>query len=244
MPWVTEENFIRTPFNYCDHFGDKQTLAKMCKICQDEWEDTEKYRLLGQDPNKPNLIMAKVAKELSAAMRMLSEQAKEIGITLELNEKEELEYMKKHDLLRNLRESHPVYLSAVQYGKKVREMINLLEDTQNNEDHQIHKALQALFHSQFYIQSKVNRALDSLADDPYDDSKTSAFLAYVAALRNCYCFLSLADKKKFEAFRPQYLQFSKESLNISKVIHMKFFPNYQPDIEEYGCEDYPIVYIP
>lgn len=49
-PWVSKKWFDMTPFNYCDHSGDKDKLAAVCKICREEIERIERYRKKDKDP--------------------------------------------------------------------------------------------------------------------------------------------------------------------------------------------------
>lgn len=49
-PWVSKDWFAQCPFNYCDHFGEKEILATVCKICKDELNRLKLYKKAGKDP--------------------------------------------------------------------------------------------------------------------------------------------------------------------------------------------------
>ena len=74
-PWVSKKWFNKTPFNYCDHFGDEEKLTTVCKICKEEIERLEKYKKEGRDPYDLENVLEDVGKDLALVMAMLSKKA-------------------------------------------------------------------------------------------------------------------------------------------------------------------------
>lgn len=70
-PWVTSRWFKSVPFNYCDHFGDKEELSLMCKICMDDIEWRDKLVKEGRDPNDWGEVFKEVGKNMAMAMAMI-----------------------------------------------------------------------------------------------------------------------------------------------------------------------------
>jgi hypothetical protein len=81
-PWISKKWFMECPFNYCDHFGDQEELALMCKVCKEEIERVEKCRKEGVDPYSWESTFKEVGENLALAIAMLYQQAKEMGIDL------------------------------------------------------------------------------------------------------------------------------------------------------------------
>lgn len=106
------------------------------------------------------------------------------------------------------------------------------------------KAADAFSHSRHYVIAKIRRALSSRweeakdPDDDLDNSKTSAFLAYVAIERNSKAFLSLAWHKPLKSMRVKHLKLAKLSLNLCEFIKDDFFPNEELEYEEFGYHDF------
>ena len=236
-PWVLEKWFNQTPFNYCDHFGDKEVLASICKICREENERLEKYKKEGKDPYDMKNVFEDVGKDLTLAMAMITKKAKEMGIDLD-NIPDEVDDEPPHG-------SYPVFNTIGKYGDKIEKEIKELEIIPVEADMQlVMKAVDAFSHSRHYIIAKIARALSSRweeakdPDDDLDDSKTSAFLAYVAIERNSRAFLALSRHKPLKDMRVKHLRHAKLSLNLCELIKEEFFPNEKLEYEEYGYHDF------
>jgi hypothetical protein len=239
LPWISKKDFNATPFNYCDHFGNKKALAQKCSICREEIEFTNDCLRKGLDPHDPNLLMKSVASNLGTATQMISEHAKEMGI--DLDNLDDTEDPPNTDFLHE----HWLYLAALEYQKRVSQMIQMFYPDYES----YHHFLNALFHSQFYVPVKIMRALQSQLDDPEmreltQDEKTSAFFAYIASLRNGLCAIKLAEHVKSRKSQKECQQFAQISFNLCRAIQTHFFPKESLDFEELGCDDYPIFYIP
>lgn len=61
LPWVDQDWFARASFNYCDHFGNKEILAKMCFVCREELERKKRYKAMGLDPYDMRNIFREIA---------------------------------------------------------------------------------------------------------------------------------------------------------------------------------------
>lgn len=243
-PWISNEFFRSCPFNYCDHFGDKEKLAVVCIICKEDVERIEKYKKEEKDPYALENVFDDVAQNLAKTMVMVSQQAEEMGI--DLND------LPKDEEIKNERfyENDPIFLLIKKYSNQIQKTIKNLEIVPIDANvFLIEKAIDTLSHSAHYIVAKISRALDSELREATNityiksyDNETSAFLAYLAIERNSRALLALAKHKPLIQQRRSYLKLSKTSLEIAEMIHQEFFPGWELDYQEYGCEEYDQVF--
>lgn len=232
-PWVTIEWFRQCPFNYCDHFGDKEKLATVCIICKDEVEWKADCLRKGKDPNDFGEAMKKVGENLSETMVLIHQEADRMGIDLNnLEEMPEPPDLSNHDFIK----------LADRYRDRVGEMVKLVRSINLvlGPEENLEKLIDSLNHSWGYIGAKLFRALSSefremeSPIDDLDDSMTSAFFAYIALLRNCETVISVVKSKKFGEFDNTLLRFSEYSLEFAENIRKRFFPKYEMVYEEFG----------
>lgn len=236
-PWVSKEWFAQCPFNYCDHFGDKELLASVCKICKEEIEREERYTKEGKDPYDMKNVLRDIGKDLALAMTMVSKKAREMGIDID-NIPDEEDSEPPH-------ESYPMFNTIKKYGDKIENAIKNLEIIPINADtHLVLKTVDVLSHSRYYIIAKIGRALSSRWDeakypeDDLDDSKTSAFLAYIAIERNSSAFLALSSHKPLVALKKKYLELAHASLVVCELIKEEFFQHDKLEYEEFGYSEF------
>lgn len=236
-PWVSKKWFNRTPFNYCDHFGDKEKLAIKCRICKDEIERIERYRKEGKDPYDMKNVFEDIGKDLALSLAMVAKKAEEMGIDLD-NLPDEEDDGPPH-------ESCPIFNTVGKYGEKIEKTIKELEIVPIDVDMElIMKLVDILSHSRHYIVAKIGRSLSSRweeikdPDDDLDDSKTSAFLAYIAIERNSKAFLVLAQHKPLKSMKIKHLKLAKLSLTLCEFIRVEFFPDEKLEYEEFGYYDF------
>ena len=239
-PLVSKKWFKQCTFNYCDHFGNKAELAKICKICRDELIRLELYKKEGKDPYNWKNVFKDIGESLAQTMSLIAKQAEEMGIDLsDLSEQEE-EENNKPDFYK-----HRLYKLVETYGNLIEKSMNHLTVVPIDADENlVTKTLGAMSHSRHYILAKTYRALSSKweeSKDPLDiidDSKTSAFLAYLAIERNSRAFLALAAHKPLQGRKEKHLKLAKLSLEIAKAPQDYFFPDESLNYTEFGCEDY------
>lgn len=236
-PWVSKKWLNQTPFNYCDHFGDKDMLASKCKICKEEIDRIERYKKEGKDPYDMKNVFEDIGKDLALSLAMVAKKAKEMGIDLDSLPDEENDEPSH--------ESYPIFNTVRKYGSKIENTIKELEIIPVDTDIQmVMKTADAFSHSRHYIIAKIGRALSSRweeardPDDDLDDSKTSAFLAYIAIERNSKAFLALAQHKPLKSMKIKHLKLAKLSLNLCEFIKEEFFPNEKLEYEEFGYYDF------
>lgn len=227
------------PFNYCDHFGDKEELALMCKICKEEIQRLERYKKEGKDPYAWENVFKDMAKDMALAMAMLEKQAKEMGIDLEsLPDEPEPEKPRF--------ERSKIYKIVWKYGEKVEKILKDLEYIPTNSNIQLlRKAVDALSHSRSYVVVKTWRALSSCWEEKHDrfdlelaDSKTSAMFAYMAVERNAKALKRLAKHKPLLLLRPRFLKLASVSEKLTELIRDEFFPFDNLILDEFGVDSY------
>jgi len=154
-PWVSKEWFKKCPFNYCDHFGDKEVLAKFCKICKEEIVRIKKYEKEGKDPYDWKNVLNEVSDSLMQAMIMLDKEAERLGIDLTNNEDEVVEEPPPPD-------TNPIYKLIRAYGDRIEKLINSFSVVPVEVDAQLLESVLDVFsHSRHFIVAKTARAFAS-----------------------------------------------------------------------------------
>lgn len=239
-PWVSKDWFSQCPFNYCDHFGDKEVLATVCKICKDEPQREKLYKKAGKDPHDLKYVFQDVADSLAQTMKMIQEKAKEMGV--DLDNRDDVEEPPPP-------EKDPIFNLIKKYGDKIdraiKELYFLPVDT---DKYLIEKALDVLSHSRHYIIAKTARALSSRWEEQRDseddlfDSKTSAFLAYIAMERNSRAFLTLSKHRPLLELKQEHLKLASLSIKMVDLLKEEFFPQDKLNYSEFGCDSYNEVF--
>lgn len=237
-PWISKEWFAKCPFNYCDHFGNKKLLAKVCKICRDDIKRNDKYKKEGKDPYDMSLVLKDVRKQMIKTKKLLIKDAIRLGIDLDNipDDHEESPPV----------ETYPLYNLVRKYGDQVEKVIADLSQVPIDADTTlIEKFIDILAHSQHYVGAKVARAYSSRWEEEKDpirdelmDSKTSAFFAYIAVERNSRALLGISRHKPLRDLREKNFKFAKVSLEIADMIRSEFFPDESLIYEEFGSEDF------
>lgn len=241
-PWISENWFTRYTFNYCDHFGNKRILVRLCKICAQEIDRIGSYRKKGQDPYDINNVLGDVANVFADVMISLRKQAKRFGIDVDNLPDVEEEEIRHEDFL--------VYQVVYGYGKLVEDLLIKLETlAEKKRTHLLQKFVDVLGHSRHYIVAKIARALDSKYEREDNaimrelaDSKTSALFAYVAVKRNILGSLAFARLARTREEKRVFLEFAEISHQVTECIRDEFFPEEGLAYEEYGCEEYDEVF--
>lgn len=237
-PWIDEDIFQQYTFNYCDHFGDKEELALMCKICRDEVKMHQKHKNGGRDPYDLENVFFEISKSFQMAHEMLKKDAKRFGIDIDnledIPDEEEID-----------ESTFEIYRIAEIYGKVIMHLLQDFESFPLDTDHiLIEKALDAFSHSQLYVQVKVSRAIHSSVEDTKDpeiqseDAKTSALLAYLALDRNGRACIALANHHPLINFRKKFMALAHKSFTVAEIVHQEFFPDYPTNFDEFGVESY------
>lgn len=222
-PWISKSWFARFPFNYCDHFGDKRVLVKVCIICKEDLKSSHK---------DVKQVLKEVGKNLTRTIKLIRKDAQSMGIDLSnLSEDDEPEPDPNNN---------PVYRIVCEYGKQIDKFRKLFEFVPYDTDIDlVNRALDVFDHSRLYMVVKINRAIHN---NDLDDSKTSAFLAYIAIERNSRALLALSRHRPFIDQKMEILLLAKKSLDIVDLIKDEFFPDEILDYEEFGYYDFSNVY--
>lgn len=236
-PWITNEWFGQCPFNYCDHFGNQERLAEVCKICKEELEYKARCLVEGKDPNDLGEAFKVIGENFTRVMEMIQEEAKRMGI--DLNNIED-DYEESPPA-----KNYPIYRLVTKYGNSVERIVNNLSLVPKDSDMELlTKAVDAFSHSRYFAIVKTDRALSSKweeerdPEDEVEDSKTSALFAFIALERNSRAALALSRHKPLIDLKVNHLKFAKLSLETAQMIKQHFFPKEKLVYREFGCEDY------
>lgn len=220
-PWTSQAFFDSVPFNFCDHFGNKEKLALLCKICRDEIIE-ERHIYEGKDLDDPVnfFIMLRTSEDTNLETRgriYLFHKSDEFG-----------EYL--------------IYEKAVNYGDAVGFLIQkLIKLPKKNLSYTVALTVSSLSHSECYIISKIRRALSDLKQGALvfdEDAKTSALLTYLAVTRNSRMCSKLSKEISKGGLRKELEIFSELSLVFSQEIRATFFPEYKGEFDEIGAAEY------
>lgn len=189
----------------------------------------------GKNPHDMQDAFKDLGKNLAKTMAMVKKQAEEMGIDLN----------NLPDPPEPPHESYPVFSTVSKYAKTIDKTINSLQEIPIDTNMElVIKAINALSHSRHYILVKIGRALHSKWDeqqnpnDEIDDSKTSAFLAYVSIERNSRALASLAEHQPLAYLKEKHLKLAHTSLKLCEVIAGDFFPKDKLIYEEFGYVEY------
>lgn len=237
LPWVSEEWLWQCPFNYCDHFGDKEVLAKICTICKEDLAREAEYQKLDDELAKQEAVFDNLEDALEHASALLGREVKEDPKTGEI--------VSKQPQIREPEEEYPLYQVAHQYGREIHTVImKLINSNQFGENKMLSAAIDVLMHSENYVAVKISRAVFSRAEevkmaiDELDDSKTSAFFAYAALERNAKALDALANQQPPLSTLTEYDHLAELSHKLATMIRDDFFAETDMNFEEYGCESY------
>lgn len=232
-PWISREWFEKFPFNFCDHFGDQALLATKCKICKQELARKIEYEQQGVDPYDMQNIYQDLAENFTNVKNMLTEDMERMGIDPDdLSEIPDLEPPK---------ESFPIAKLVSKYCKQVGKLLEKLEEIPlDQHDENLQNCLAALAHSRLYALVKIYRALHSLQDqdDQTQDSKTSAFLAYIALERNSRALMALAKYNRLAFMKAWLLEFAMVTIEVAEGVQSLFFPDEELVYEEFGSVEF------
>lgn len=237
-PWISKEWFSKCPFNYCDHFGNQEKLALVCKICKDELKRKSLYEKAGEDPYELEYVLKDLTETFEKVGHMIAEDAKRLGI--------DLNNLPEYQDLAPEPETYPIFTLIRNYSDHIKKTLENLQAIPAHADiHLIHTAIDVLSHSQSYIVVKTARALHSQYEEKEDpsmeelaDSKTSAFFAFMAIERNSRALLALAKHEPLHQAQEQYLKLAAVSLQLAESIRETFFSDDKLSYEEFGCEEY------
>ncbi|MBI2442661.1 MAG: hypothetical protein HYV40_01990 [Candidatus Levybacteria bacterium] len=230
-PWISKEWFDKCPFNYCDHFGDEDFLASVCKICR----DTRREKFSEETSEEVRSIdLKKQAFKFQLDKGLLPENGSD---TLEGDDSFTVAVNKLLHLL-------------TRYGNSIQKILNVfwyLPDSEKTE--LIRRAQEVLSHSRHYAHVKIRRAYSSSLEeqvseisDELKDSKTSALFAYVAIERDSRAFLALAREGVISPLNETFLDLADISLELMELINRIFFPRDRPRYADLGCEEYDMCF--
>lgn len=238
-PWISKEWFSKCPFNYCDHFGEKEMLAHVCKICAEDIKRIEKYKKQGRDPYDIKNVVKDMAANFKKVRIMIEKDAKRFGIDLnDIPDDYEDEAPEP--------ESYPIFNLVRRYSNRIQKIIDQLQVIPIDTDLSlVEKVVDVLSHSRHFIIAKTARALNSRFEEQKDpfmeelaDSKTAAFFAYVAIERNSRALRALAKHKPLSQQKEKHLKQALISLHMAEMIREDFFKDYDLTYKEFGCEEY------
>lgn len=221
-PWITVDWFSKCPFNYCDHFGDKKILAVVCKICREDLRRENLYPKEGLNPYAFDFIIKDAAKQLAEIVINVGDYSKKTGI--------DPSYQK--------RTSKTSYQLAKEYGDNVEKIIKSPPDLP---EELLMELTDSLSHSRHYTQAKIYRAISSKVEEAksfisrdLQDSKTSAFLAFIAVLRNLQVMMKSLEFIKSYEDKKVLVEIMNEGLALEGMIIEDFFPDEELVYEEIG----------
>lgn len=87
---MTEEIYI-PPYNYCDYRCERCEYADECVVYKKDRVRRVEHILRGEDPDDINTVLEDVGKNMEDTMRMIYEQAEEMGIDLDNVVEEDIE---------------------------------------------------------------------------------------------------------------------------------------------------------
>lgn len=230
-PWVTKEDFYRTPFNYCDRWCERCQLTKICKAYQESERDRKRALREGNDPDSWEFTFEAMHKNFTKTMKLIKKGCKKWGIDWEevtkFDEKEFTDYMREKDKL----QKDALYHFSIKWSDHIGNFLKKFTDVPIETP--LIKVLEAQDVLSWYVSlipAKVYRALSSeqskkgRSEEPcsYDD-KTSAFIAYNGLVKVSEALVRLALEKSLRLIHKKCVLLSKESLDLARLLAKRFY---------------------
>jgi hypothetical protein len=197
-PWIHKDTFYKLVFNFCDRWCERCKLSGICRVYQKEREREKRFIKQGIDPKSWEATFITVKESFQETLILLEKEMKrlKIKITEEDSKRYEKEDKRKEKSAKNDR-LYNVSLKLNYSLVKLVEDLNFyfLEEKPKN----IEEPLEILSYYMHFISAKIHRAVlseieekEMKYEDTTYDSKTSAFLSYVAIVKiiNALKFIS------------------------------------------------------
>lgn len=161
-PWITKEDFYRTPFNFCDRWCEWCHLTSICKVYREGENDRKQALREGKDPNSWEFTFEVMQENLKKVGEMIARDAKRLGIDLDqithVTEKEYDEYIEEQERLRE----HPLQKFSNKWSDNIHSFLKKF--TEVPIEMSLVVAIEVREILEWYhtlIPAKVYRALDS-----------------------------------------------------------------------------------
>jgi len=223
-PWVRKEDFLRTPFNYCDLWCERCQFKHICRVFQREQESKRKWIKQGKDPNSWEYAFEAVRENLEETARLLEKDAKKWGINLDKIENSDYQLLPEP-------EEFPLYNLAFEFSQKLQKLVDNLRLVPDGADENlILEGIKVISHYQSLIPAKVYRALTSKAEEEEEkkmgiyvlDAETSAFIIIRSLLAIAEVLKNLAHHRPLGVLRKSCFRLAKISLDLAEMIDWEF----------------------
>lgn len=209
--------FYKLVFNYCDRWCERCRLSTICRVYQEEKEREKKFIKQGINPKSWKATFTAITKNLQETLISLEKEMKRLKI--KITEKDVKKCEKEDKRKEKLVEQDKLYHITL---KLTYSLIKLIEDLNyyflEEKPKNIDEVLEILSYYAHFISTKIYRAILSEIEEKemeYEsttfDSKTSAFLAYVAFIKIIYALKYLFQSKNLN---------KKLRQKIKKLLHL------------------------
>lgn len=223
-PWISKEDFLKTPFNYCDRWCKRCRLANICRVFQDEQKSKEKWIRQGKDPNSWEYVFTTVKENFEETMKLLEKGAKKWGI--DLKDIDDSDYQPPPPP-----EEFPLYNLVSKFSQGLEKISEDLRIVPIEADEKlILENMEVISHYQPLIRAKIYRALTSELEEEKRknpelrtfDAQTSAFIVISDLLSIAEAFKNLAQHDPLRPIRNKLRRLGKISLELAKTIDLEF----------------------
>ena len=223
-PWVRKEDFLKTPFNYCDRWCERCQFKHICRVFQREQKSKEAWIKQGKDPNSLDYVFETVRENLEETAKLLKKDAQKWGIDLDEIEDSDCQLLPEP-------EEFPLYNLAFKFSQKLEKLADDLRLVPEGADeYLILEGIKVISHYQSLIPPKVYRALISKAEEEEEkkmgiyvlDAETSAFIVIRGLLAVAEVLKNLARHRPLGVLRKNCLRLAKISLKLAEMIDWEF----------------------
>lgn len=220
-PWVHKLDFYRMPFNYCDHWCAKCQFTSICRVYKAEQQRTKKLLRDGKNPHDIDNIFNTLAANLKKTTRMIVEEAKKRGISLD-------------DVASNVKvvevkpEDYPLVKLTEKFFTKLHVFLeNSFELLHEKPVRTIEQQFEIVNYYHFLITGKVLRAVMSsleeqkMNEEPYD-SKNSAFIAVTSLVKISEALTLLARYAPLRPLSSTAVKHAKTALSLARLLDSEF----------------------
>lgn len=229
-PWITKEDFYRTPFNFCDRWCERCRLTSICTVYKENEKDKKRALKEGKDPNSWEFTFEVLRKNFRKISTMIARDAKRLGIDMDELMKADESEQERYEAEKERLNDHPLYILANRWSDYIHAFLKQFTEVPIETSLNVAvETREVLNWYQTLIPAKVYRALSGLQeeiDNPeklrtYDD-KTSALIAYNGLMQASEALVRLASERVFRQLKRKCLLLSQKSLDLAHLLSETF----------------------
>lgn len=204
-PWIHQDTFYKLVFNFCDRWCERCKLSGICRVYQREREQEKRFIKQGIDPKSTKAMFLSISESFEETKRLLEEDIKRLKI--KINEQDDKKFEAEEERKDRMVKKDNLTRTSTKLSYC---LVKLVEDLYyyfvEETPKEINEPLKILTYYMHFFSVKIHRAVYSGIEekemeyeDTTFDSKTSAFLSYVAIVKIVYALKNISHLKNLHS---------------------------------------------